>query len=412
MISQTEQKKNVLVCAYCVDKNDVGEAWMAYKWIMSLSDFANLWVVTTGSRLHSKCGLEDRKNIELITLRPRIKFTWWDHFDRIAHPGYTEFFHRARIASKRLAANRRFDLCHHLSPRSIRYPSPLVGIDAPLIVGPFHGGLKAPDVLKEIEGSEPWYMKLRALDALRFRFDPLLRGHYDKAKRLIISAPYVADILLPEHRGKCVVIPPPPTATIDLNAVETARFARNDDVFRMLYVGRIIPSKGLALIIHAMAKLSYKNLHLTVYGKGSYALEYRRMAENLELADQITWEGFVPNRKLVHAYCQADAFVFPSLKEPTGIALTEAMTAGLPILCANVGGPAFLVGEDCGIKIPVVSKEQMVSDLAKAINRLMENPAERTLMGRNAQERAITEFSWGAVIKKMIRVYNEVTTAN
>jgi glycosyltransferase involved in cell wall biosynthesis len=267
-------------------------------------------------------------------------------------------------------------------------------------------------VIKEIEGRESWYMKLRAFDTIRLKFDPLLRMHYNAAKKLIISASYVQDALLPQHHSKCVVIPPPPPAAIEQSVSGVVRAPRNGDVFRVLYVGRITPSKGLAIVIRALAKLHNKNVNLTVYGKGPYALEYQRMAEDLGLTDQIAWKGFVPNRKLVHAYCQADAFVFPSLKEPTGIALTEAMTAGLPILCANVGGPAFLVGEDCGIKIPVISKEQMVSDLAKAMNRLMENPVERTLMGRNAQRRARTEFSWDAVIRKMIRVYNEVATAN
>jgi len=399
---------NVLICAYCVDKNDVGEAQMAYKWISKLAESTNLWIITTGSRLHQICGFEDHENVELITLKPNISFKWLDSFDRAVHPGYVEFFFRARKAAKKLVEQQRIDLCHHLAPRSLRYPSPFIGIGVPFIVGPFHGGLKAPPIMKELEVKDNWMFKMRVIDTLRIRYDPLLRKHYSKAKRLVVSAPYVRDLLLSENRGKCVVIPPPPSFEFDENSFANIKLSKGNDVLRLMYVGRLVPSKGLELLILAMSKCKNINLKLIIYGCGYREACYRRIAERLNVGNRIIWKGFVPNSEVVKAYADADVFTFPSLKEPTGIALTEAMANGLPIVCVDAGGSAYIVRENCGIKIPITTKDQMVNEFAKAIHTLANNPQKRVKMGKNAKDRIRNEFTWDVAVTKMLKIYDEV----
>lgn len=405
MISKTYSKKNILICAYCVDKNDVSEAQMAYEWITRLSKFANLWVVTAGSRLHSTTGLEDYNNIKLITLKTKLNFKWWDVFDRFVHPGYVEFYFKARKAAKQVLREYNIDLCHHLTPQSLRYPSPLLQVDVPLVIGPFHGGLLPPLVMKELRGKEEWLFWLRRMDDLRIRLDPMLKKLYKKANRIIISAPYVKQRISPEYHNKCTVIPGIGVNPLYIPTVE--RTVPRDEM-RMIYVAKLVPSKGLELLILALAKLKDNSIKLTVYGKGRQEKFYRRLAASLAVSDNIKWEGFVPYTEVIKAYADADVFVFPSLKEPAGLALIEAMSSGLPVLCVDAGGPGYAVLGECGIKVPLAGKEQMVNNLAKGIAKLRDNAQLRVAMGRNAQERVRKRFTWDVVVNEMLEVYDEV----
>jgi len=408
MSFQEQKRLNVLACAYGLAKNDVGESRMAFEWINRLSEFVNFQVITTGSRLHSVCGLEDNKHVKLIILKPHISFKRWDTFDRIVHPGYIEFFLRAYIVARKLASQLSFDLCHHFTPRSLRYPSPLLNTGFPFIIGPIHGGLKPPSVMRELEGKEEGFLKLRLFDELRLRYDMLLRRHYDKTKRIIVSAPYVQDILPLQYRGKCMVISPPPPYDIEIRSHKAGKPGGRVNILQMIYVGRLVPSKGLELLLLAMAKCQSRNIKLIIFGRGSQEECYRKMVQRLGINDKVVWKGFVPHEKVVKAYIDADIFAFPSVKEPTGIALTEAMASGLPILCVDSGGPAYIVTDGCGVKVALSTKDKMVADFAKAIDVLTNDPALREGMGKKARNRIRQEFTWDFAIDKMRKLYDEI----
>ncbi len=378
---------------------------MVYKWIRNISIYANIWVMTIGSRLHSECGLEGCENVELITLKPRVSFKWCDRFDRLVHPGYAEFFYRAYKLTGKIAKQHDIDVCHHLSPFSLRYPSPLISTNVPLVVGPIYGGLRAPASMRKLAVKEGWLSKLRAVDNFRMRFDPLLRRHYSQATKLVISAPYVQQSFLPKHRHKSTII-----SGIAVDGKDFDKHIQRNpcDVLRIISVARIVASKGLELMILALAKLADRNVRLTIYGRGPLETEYRELVAKLRIADRIIWKGFSPHEMILKAYGDADVFVLPSLKEPAGIAVIEAMAAGLPIVCVDAGGPAFTVTKKCGIKVPLAKKEQMVNDLAKGIAKLRDNPQLRMVMGKNAQERVRRKFTWDAVVDRMLKVYHEV----
>ncbi len=407
MIGQAKIKLNILICAYCVDKDDVGEARMSYDWIIKLAESVNVHVLTTGSRYTRLCGLEDQPDIKLIKLNLRMNFKWWESFDRAVHPAYIEFFFKARQAARKLIAKENIDLCHHLAPYSLRYPSPLSGLGAKFIVGPIGGGLKPPAVMKQLNGKEGLLFKLRALDNIRMRFDPLLVKHYAQSERIILSAPYMKSLISQRYHDKCEVI-----SGIAVQGSNIKQSSSDNHYFRINYVGRVVASKGLELLILALAQLRKRNIILTIYGQGPQEDQYRNLAEKLGIADRIIWKGFLPNIEVTKALADANIFAFPSLKEPAGIAVIEAMAAGLPVVCVDSGGPGYIVTEDCGIKVRLSDKEQMVAGLTRAIAKMMDLPKKTMQMGRNARSRAMLEFSWDSVAKKMLGVYKQVAQSN
>ena len=410
MINKVSSRLNVLICAYGVDSEDVGEAQMAYKWVYHLSSRVNVCLLTMGSRLNDATGLEACHSVKIVRVEPKINFKRWDAFDRMFRPNYIEFFIKSAKIVEKVIKENSIDVCHHLSPFSFRYPSPLSLADIPLIVGPIYGGLKAPAIMRELGAKESWLAKLRNVDSFRMHFDPFLKRHYGRASKLLISAPYVKPGLLLRDQHKSEVI-----SGIAIDEDSVAKFVRHKShkFLRIISVSRIVASKGLELLILALAKCKYKEkIRLDIYGCGPLERDYSELAARIGVSNRLTWKGFTPNEKVLKAYADADIFVLPSLKEPAGIAVIEAMAAGLPVVCVDAGGPGYTVDQNCGIKIPLTNKKQMVNDLAQAIDTLVSDPDKRQAMGHNAQLRVKQEFIWDAVVEKMLKVYEEVISEN
>jgi glycosyltransferase involved in cell wall biosynthesis len=395
-------RPTILISAYVVDRDDVSEAQMAYEWISRLSRRVDVIVVTTGSRKHATCGLETLGGVQLEIVRPRVSFRRWDGFDRFVHPGYVDFWLQSRRRIRTLMSRRVIHLGHHLTPQALRYPSPMSGLRIPFLAGPYHGSLQPPAVMKELQGREMAFYALRRLDGLRMRCDPLLRSHFRGARRIIVSAPYVMQHL-PRYQAKCVLIPG--TA---MNPAEGSHGLRSErSPARLMFVGKLEPSKGVELLIDALARLTTKDWVLDVYGEGSQGDLYRELAVRNGLAERVNWLGFVSNADVLRAYRTADVFVFPSLKEPTGGALLEAMAAGVPVICVDAGGPAFAVTEACGMKVGLATRETMTAQLAAAIDRMLGSPRLREQLGLGARARFLSHFTWERVVDSMLRLYRQ-----
>jgi glycosyltransferase involved in cell wall biosynthesis len=70
------------------------------------------------------------------------------------------------------------------------------------------------------------------------------------------------------------------------------------------------------------------------------------------------------------------------------------MGAGRPVICLDLGGPAFHVTDETGIKVPATSPQQAVSDLADAMLRLVHDPALRFRLGQAGRRRVAAQFDW------------------
>lgn len=396
---------NVLIIAYSVDKNDISESQMAFEWISRLSLHANLWVITTGSRLHETCGLESMPNVTLVKLQPRVIFRRFDSFDRAVHPGYVEFYLRARKAVRKVLAENAIDLCHHLAPQSPRFPSPLQGCGRPYIVGPIHGGVKPPAVMKELRGREGSLFLLRKLDGIRNRWDLLLRRTFEGAAVTVASAPY-AGVAPPA--SYCTTTRILPGTAVPLPAKFQRHDSKSDGPVRFIYAGRLVPSKGVELMIEAFSHCTSTNTTLSIYGSGELETFYKELALKWRIDERVQWLGFVSQEQLIEEFSNADVFLFPSLKEAMGTVVLEAMGAGLPVICVDSGGPGYAVTEVTGIKVSLGSKTKMRDDLADAIDRLASSQELRREMGRNARSRVATEFTWDAVVNKMVELYQEL----
>ncbi len=108
----------------------------------------------------------------------------------------------------------------------------------------------------------------------------------------------------------------------------------------LLYVGRIAREKNLAMMLEALKIITDKEVDakLVMMGGGPALKETQVYAKKLGIEDRVVFGGMLPRTEIAPLYGTADLFLFPSATETQGIAICEALSAGLPVVAVNAGG--------------------------------------------------------------------------
>jgi glycosyltransferase involved in cell wall biosynthesis len=393
-----------------MNKMAVGEAYVAFKWAEALSEIVDLTVLTfhPSNPEHGQLA-EQLPRAEVVTW-PMPKFP--KSLNRLVammkptYPFYAR--HVRRWLRQARDEGRQFDLGHQIMPQAARYASPLQGAGFPYIIGPLGGSLSTPQAFQhEDADSAQWFTALRKLDPLRFQYDPWLRRSYREADMILGVAPYVQDVLgaIPLKRFEVVL-------ELGVDTVPPARPPREGAGLRLLHVGRGVRTKGLRDVVRAMALLKdLPDVTLTSAGTGPELAHCKAEAEKLGVADRIIFEGQVPRARVEELYQTHDIFAFPSFREPAGNVLYEAMRNSLPVIAADRGGPAFIVDENVGIKLPVTDPQTLPKDIAEAVRRLYHDPSERARLGQGARDKLEREGRWPTKAAHLAGLYRAVVRA-
>lgn len=130
-------------------------------------------------------------------------------------------------------------------------------------------------------------------------------------------------------------------------------FARRRKSPRLLYVGQIMPHKGVKTAVEALKRIGLgtegEMMRLTIAGgtiNPDYETGLRKLVSKLGLEKHVHFMGFVPHEELPRIYQEHDILIFPSLwDEPFGIALLEAMSSGLAVVATATGGSAEIIDD-------------------------------------------------------------------
>lgn len=395
----------VLLIAPNIDRGDVGEAFVAFKWAEALSQRVELTVLA-----FERPGMEP-----LATQLPGARVVTWpepawarrnERLNAMLKPAWPVFASKVRrwLAAE-LARGRGFDLAHQLMPQAARYPSPLRHVDLPYLIGPLGGALDTPEAFRGEMGAAPVFTRLRALDAWRFRHDPWLRTSYAKAACVLGVAPYVKEVLgaIPLQRFEPVL-----ELGID-DLADAPRPARAPGQLRLLHVGRGVRTKGLRDAVRAVALLrDLPGVTLTSAGFGEEIALCQAEAAALGVADRVTFLHRQPREAVERLYASHDVFVFPSFREPAGGVLYEAMRHGLPVITAARGGPDHIIDDSAGIRIPPRDPAQFATDIAAAIRLLHGDSARLSALGQGARAKVGREGLWSAKADRMVDLYREI----
>ncbi|GAI64408.1 unnamed protein product, partial [marine sediment metagenome] len=170
----------------------------------------------------------------------------------------------------------------------------------------------------------------------------------------------------------------------------------------LMFAGGDWERKGVPYIIEALSLLPRPDVKLVVVGSGDKKF-YGQLAELKRVRGRII---FVPHSSnLWEYYAASDVFVFPTIYEPFGLVIIEAMASGLPVITSRVAGAADLIID--GVNGLLLRAASDVNDLAAKIELLLSNAELRKAMGERARVTA-EKFSWDQVAQKTLGVYHTV----
>ncbi len=203
-------------------------------------------------------------------------------------------------------------------------------------------------------------------------------------------------------------IPSPPY--ILARPAETRQeFGLPSDARVLLYVGRLAPEKNLELLLRAFALISAatSDTYLVLAGSGKSRRALENLARTLGIHRRTRFAGFLSRTKLDPLYQASDLFLFPSKTETQGLAVGEALAAGLPCIVVNAGGaPEAIRGGIDGYLV-----DDKAEAMAARALELVADPARHRAMAEEAKRGAASRVP-EAVGGRIIRIYEELIAAH
>ena len=175
---------------------------------------------------------------------------------------------------------------------------------------------------------------------------------------------------------------------------------------RLLWVGRIVPRKGLPLALDALAQ-AQRDVTLTIVGASPDEANVRKEIADRGLTDRIHWSGKrTPWPQVREMYFKHDALLFTSVRDTSGAQFMEALALGLPVISLDLHGAKEIVPPEAGIKVPVTAG--VARDLGAAIDRFARSTVdERTAMSLAAWTFA-SQNTWSARAEQASCVYDQL----
>ena len=171
-----------------------------------------------------------------------------------------------------------------------------------------------------------------------------------------------------------------------------------EGVVRLLAVGSVIPRKGYDVLVAALARLRHLPWRLIIagdYGRSPQtSRRLRAEIARLGLADRITLLGAVTPGELSPLYASTDLFVLPSRFEGYGMAYTEAIAHGVPVIGTTAGAVPQTVPPDAGVLVAPDDVEALTATL----QRLIANPHERERLAAGARAAKFPSWSEQAAL--------------
>lgn len=314
----------------------------------------------------------------------------------------------AASVAKKLHTQKNFDVAHHVTFTSVHVPTQIWRTGIPTVFGSVGGGQIAPDCMLSYFAGGQRQERVRTLLTRALAHSRWHRRVFRELDLILAANTDTLNLVRSLSPGNVEMLSDVGVPESDL-APYPKLFAHQGPP-RLLWVGRMLPRKALPLALDALAK-STSGATLTIVGDGLPVAHVQQLLAERGVTDRVTWAGRRLSLEEVKvAYQEHDAFLFTSLRDTCGVQLLEAMAAGLPIITLNLHGARDLVPNAGSYKINVVAPEQVVTDLAQAIDSFSSSTqAEMQAMSRENLTFAKT-CTWTERARQAEDIYRRILT--
>lgn len=409
------QRLNVLISAYACRPHEGSEPGVGWNLVLELSKYHRIWVLTRGNNqvpIETELSQHPVADLNFIYCEPSQVLAKLNQNLRIVHLHYYLWQLKAYWVAKKLHEEVNFDIVHHVTYVRYSTPSFLSFLPPPFIWGPVGGGETTPD-------------KFWQSFSLRGKIYEILR---DSARRLGEVDPFVHQTAVRSSLARGTT-----QDTVDrlkaLGASEVEVYSQlglstseiatlnlksnnHKRTTRFVSIGRLLHWKGFHLGLQAFAQANLpEDTEYWIIGDGPERQHLQQLAATLQIDHQVKFWSQLSREETLNKLGECLALIHPSLHESGGLVCLEAMAAGCPVICLNIGGPAIHVTEETGFKISVQTPQQVIDDLAAAMVQISGDSDLWQRCSQAGQERAQTQFSWESKGLAQAQLYQELLEA-
>lgn len=405
----------ILLSAYSCEPGQGSEPGVGWNLVREIAKYHQVWVLTRPD--------ESKDIIEAELARnpvPNLHFVYftlpfWYDSRRWGQAGGMQLHYylwqiQAYFVARKLHRKIEFDVAHHITFVKYSTPSFLSLLPIPFIWGPVGGGETAPAPFwRDFSWRNQIYEWLRMLAREIGELDPFT--WLTAQRSAIVYATTEDTAKRVRYLGSENVKIMPESGLFQHEIDRLAQLSPpTQSPVRFISIARLLHWKGLHLGLRAFAKANLPDSEYWLLGKGPELNHLQALSLDLGIAHKVKFLGHLPRCKVLDKIEQSSVLIHPSLHDSGGWVCLEAMAAGRPVICLDLGGPAEQVTSETGFRIPAHTPEQSVSDLAKAMIQLAENVNLRVEMGRRGQQRVQELFSWDVKGKLFTQIYQDLVS--
>jgi Glycosyltransferase len=317
---------------------------------------------------------------------------------------YTQRIQRRIV--RRLVSEHQIDIVHEPTPVSPKFPSLMFGLSVPVVMGPLNAGVKFPPTFQRSRKS----LAVDSLIAFGYQFVDVFNRQFPgkiQAETLLVANERTKQALPSGVRGKIIELVENGVDFSVWRSDSTASKQTNQQV-NFVFLGRLVDWKAVDLLLKAFVPVASQiDTVLEIIGEGKMRGELEAQTAHLGLSDKVVFSGWQSQEQCAIKLQQADVLVLPSLREPGGAVVLEAMAVGLPVIALNWGGPKDYLDATCGILVEPDSREGFVQGLTEAMLKLAHSPELRQSMGSAGYSRVREHFDWERKVDRMIEIYQQ-----
>lgn len=413
---------NIIVIAYQLSPYKGSECSVAWDYVANMSKKNRLTVLFGSSEEYHMIGNTksmmdyiEKNPLSNVTLMPISLDEPFEVKDYTAlgifqfYRQYKKWHQKVRSIVSGLISSEKYDLIHYLGPIGYREPGYLYDLGLPYIWGPIggFGGINFRLIRATCSITGAAKLGLR-------KMANIYQQHYNKRVKDAVNHSDVVIGATTEYTriiksyvnsdSKVIVKYLPENCIKEVYPLNNDKF--QDDVLQLIWIGRPDENKGLILLLEAMSRLSDKErIQLNVVGSWGLETKLKKWSNAHGLEGCVKWSGRVERERVFTMLNDAHLNVITSLYDANTTVIWEAMSMGVPTMSLDHCGMHDTINSETGIKIPIHSYGQVVDEICKNLQRLIDNPEKKREMADALMDYR-KQFTWEQRSKFFEDMYN------
>lgn len=396
-MDKEKMKKKIFVSAYACEPNLGSEIGVGWRWVLEMSKYFDLWVLTRSSNKKSiEPWIEEHpqfKNIQFLYYDLPNWAKWWKKGQRGVRIYYNLWQWLSDGVVKRTMKANNIQIFHHVTYGNALWKVSSYGQSKKFIWGPIGGLETIPN-----EFTRLYSTKWRFIEWLR-RFTvkmlPLNCGFHKRCQSadLIICKTQATFNLIPDKDRMKAILMTDVAVDSDLYT-SSASSKTSDEIVRYITIGRLDAWRGFDLAVEAFDRLAqrHSNVELCILGRGSEKKKLQELIGRLPSKDRIKMLGQVSHDEYTRLLQETDVVVNAALKEGAVTVMFDSLAMGKPMVCVETGGYTRMLTDKVAEIVQLDSRDKVVNRLFEGMERFYDENSRKQVANEASQ--LLTSLNW------------------